>query len=162
MGRMDGYPYRIEARAGDLTLLWRPGEGDGLDEFAVDDRGRLLVFPDRASLRAYAAHATWTVLWEGEAELDLDAVRAWVERPGTASVPPGSLLNAWHFVEDLARSVGDGTLRSSRGTVIDSAWEKIYGEEPWTAEEAAAVRELLREGLDLWEDAVRGAPGVRA
>ncbi|MFF0480748.1 hypothetical protein [Streptomyces sp. NPDC004435] len=156
---VDHYPYRVEGGAGNVTLAWRPGEGDALDEFVVDDDGRLLMFPDRESLRVHAARNAWTVVWEGEAALDRDAVRRWVEHPESASVAPGSLLDAWHFVEDLARSVASGPLRTSRGPVIDSAWEKIYGAEPWTEEETAAVRELLREGLDLWDRTASGSGG---
>lgn len=49
----DHHPYRIATRRGDLTLIWRPGEGDGLDEFVVDGLGRLLAFRDLKTLREY-------------------------------------------------------------------------------------------------------------
>ncbi|MFE5586014.1 hypothetical protein [Kitasatospora sp. NPDC056531] len=39
----DYFPYRIVTKRGDLTLIWRPGEGDAPDELVVDELGRLLA-----------------------------------------------------------------------------------------------------------------------
>ncbi|MFF6885938.1 hypothetical protein ACFY9F_22490 [Streptomyces sp. NPDC012421] len=153
---VDHYPYRVVSGAECVTLVWRPGVGDALDEFVVGERGGLLDFADRDSLRGYGDRKGWSLGWEDEGAIDLDVVRGWVERPGSehGAASVGLLLDAWHFVEDLARGMGEGPLRFARGPVADRAWEKAYGEEPWTREEAAAVRALLREGLALWERAM--------
>ncbi|MFF3073234.1 hypothetical protein [Kitasatospora sp. NPDC057936] len=68
------------------------------------------------------------------------------------------------FFEDLSRSLKAGPPLPAQGPVHDSAYEKVFGGEAlepaagegaWTGEETAAVRELLRAGLELWEQAVR-------
>ncbi|MGW2873168.1 hypothetical protein [Kitasatospora sp. NPDC001225] len=164
----DHYPYRIATRSGDLTVIWRPGEGDAPDELLVDDLGGLLVFRDVGTLRDHCDRNGRELVWEGEGTLDLAAVRRWVEHPepgpDPGPVPAGLLLEAWNFFEDLAHSVTAGPPFPSQGPVHDSAYEKVFGgdtlepaadEEALTDEETAAVRGLLRAGLDLWEDAVR-------
>ncbi|MEV7188737.1 hypothetical protein [Kitasatospora sp. NPDC093102] len=162
----DYYPYCIVTRRGDLTLIWRPGEGDAPDEFVVDERGGLLAFHERTPLQEYCDRKGWELTWEGEGTLDLGDVRRWVEHPDLGSVPAGLLLEAWNLFEDLARSLKAGPPLPSQGPVHDSAYEKIFGGEAleptagegaWTGEETAAVRELLRAGLDLWEHAVHGS-----
>ncbi|MEV7026531.1 hypothetical protein [Kitasatospora sp. NPDC093558] len=160
----DHYPYRIATRAGDLTLIWRPGADDAPDALMVDERGRLLAFRDLTALRECCRRNGWEVVWEGEATLDLAVVRRWVEHPGLGSAPAGLLLDAWNLFEDLSHSLPTGPPLPSQGPVHDSAYEKIFGgaaldpaagEGACTGEETAAVRELLRAGLDLWDEAVR-------
>ncbi|MFD8784092.1 hypothetical protein [Kitasatospora sp. NPDC059599] len=162
----DYFPYRIVTRRGDLTLIWRPGEGDASDEFAVDERGRLLAFHEYTPLQEHCDRNGWRLLQEGEGALDLGVVRRWVEHPDLGSASAGLLLEAWNFFEDLSRSLSDGPPLPVQGTVHDSAYEKVFGGEAlepaagegaWTAEETVAVRELLRAGLDLWEQAVHGS-----
>lgn len=162
----DHHPYRIASRRGDLTLIWRPGESDAPDELVVDDRGRLLAFPDLKRLQEHCDRNGWELVPEGEATLDLDPVRRWTEHPHGGSVSAGLLLDAWNFFEDLSHSLNAGSPLPSQGPVHDNAYEKVFssdalagdaGEGALTAEETAAVRELLRAGLDLWEQAVRGS-----
>ncbi|MFH9352776.1 AAA family ATPase [Kitasatospora sp. NPDC017646] len=164
----DYFPYRIVTRRGDLTLIWRPGEGDARDVLLVDERGRLLAFEELAPLREHCDRNGWELVRDGEGTLDLDVVRRWVEHPGVVPVTAGSLLEAWNFFEDLYHSVKAGPPPPSRRPIHDSAYEKLFGGEAldptagegaWTDEETTAVRELLRAGLALWEHAVRG-PGT--
>ncbi|WP_432078515.1 hypothetical protein [Streptomyces sp. YPW6] len=160
----DHYPYRIMAGREDLTLIWRPGEGDAPDELAVDERGGLLAFPDLEALQEHCDRNGWVLVREGEGTLDLGVVQRWVEHPGHGSVPAGLLLEAWNFFEDLSHSLKAGPPLPSQGTIHDSAYEKIFGGEAlepaagegaWPDEETAAVRELLRAGMDLWEQVAR-------
>ncbi|MFJ2060515.1 hypothetical protein ACIOMM_31900 [Streptomyces sp. NPDC087908] len=81
-------------------------------------------------------------------------------------VTAGVLLEAWNFLEDLSLSLKTGPSLPSQGPIHDSAYEKIFGgealepttgKEAWTDEETAAVRELLRAGLELWDQAVHGS-----
>ncbi len=162
----DYYPYRIATRRGDLTLIWRSGEGDAPDEFAVDEFGRLLTFHDLKTLQEYCDRHGWELVRDGGATLDLDVVRRWVERPDVDSVSAGLLLDAWNFFTDLSHSLKADPPLPSQGSIHDSAYEKIFGgdaleptagEGAWTDEETAAVRELLRVGLDLWEQAALGS-----
>ncbi|MFJ9757759.1 hypothetical protein [Streptomyces sp. NPDC101149] len=162
----DYYPYRIVSSRGDLTLIWRPGEGDAPDELVVDDRGGLLVFHDLTTPQEHCDRNGWEFVRDGEATLDLRAVRRWVEHPDLDSVSAGLLLDAWNFFEDLSHSLRTGPPLPPQGSVHDNAYDKIFGgdaleptagEGAWTEEEAAAVRELLRVGLELWEHAVRGS-----
>ncbi|MGW1274050.1 hypothetical protein [Streptomyces sp. NPDC002491] len=162
----DRYPYRIAARRGEATLIWRPGEGDDPDALAVDDLGRLLAFHDLDALQGHCDRNGWKLVREDEATLDLDVVRRWAEHPGHGPVPAGLLLEAWNFFDDLSHSLGVGTGPPSRGPLQDRAYEKLFGGEPlepaagdgaWTDQEAQTVRELLRAGLELWEQAVRNA-----
>ncbi|MDT9691893.1 hypothetical protein Q5762_26885 [Streptomyces sp. P9(2023)] len=162
----DCYPYRIATGRGELTLIWRPGEGDAPDELIVDDIGRLLAFHDLKTLQEYCDRNGWELVWEGEATLDLGVVRRWVEHPDLGSVTAGLLLDAWNFFEDLSHSRKAGPSFPSQGSIHDSAYEKIFGGEALeptagegacTDEETAAMRELLRAGLDLWERATHGS-----
>lgn len=162
----DHYPYRIVTRREDLTLIWRPGEGDAPDELVVDGLGRLLVFHGLETLREHCDRNGWELVREDEATLDLAPVQRWVEHPDPDSVSAGLLLEAWNFSEDLSHSLKTGPPLPSQGTIHDSAYEKIFGgdalgptagEGAWTDEETEAVREFLSAGLDLWEQAVRGA-----
>ncbi|MFE9367304.1 hypothetical protein ACFYNN_31965 [Streptomyces sp. NPDC006978] len=164
----DHYPYRLAARRGDLTLIWRTGEGDDPDELAVDELGGLLTFHDLGTLQAYCDRHGWELVRDGGTTLDLDAVRRWVERPDHVSPQPELLLDAWNFFEDLSHSVKSGPAFPPQGPVHDSAYEKIFGGEAleptagegaWTAEESEAVRDLLGTGLNLWEQATHG-PGT--
>jgi hypothetical protein len=160
----DCYPYRVVTAEGHLTLVWRPGEGDARDEFAVDGLGELLAFRDPAAVREHCERTGGELVPEGEATLDLEGVRRWAERPGLGPVPAGLPLDAWNFFDDLSHSLRAGPPLPSRGPVPDSAYEKLFGgdaPEPdagggaWTDEETAALRALVRAGLDLWERAVR-------
>ncbi|MEU3693045.1 hypothetical protein [Streptomyces narbonensis] len=160
----DRHPYRVTSRRGALSVIWQAGEGDDLDTLAVDERGRLLAFHTVGTLGAYGADRGWDLAAEsgqdGPASLDLDAVRTWLEGSRDRPAPTGLLLEAWNFFEDLARSVVADRPLPPRGAVHDGAYEKLFGTggaEAWTDAEAAAASGLLRAGLDLWEDAVRGA-----
>ncbi|MDX3310488.1 hypothetical protein P1S61_15580 [Streptomyces sp. ME08-AFT2] len=159
----DCYPYRIVTTEGDVTLIWRAGEGDEPDVLAVDHLGRLLAFHDLGTLQEHCDRKGWELVREGAATLDLALVRRWVEHPDHEQVPAGRLLEAWNFFDDLSRSVDVGPPLPSRGPLQDGAYEKIFGGEAleptagdgaWTDEETAAVRELLRVGLKLWGQAV--------
>ncbi|MDQ0956635.1 hypothetical protein QFZ66_000513 [Streptomyces sp. B4I13] len=162
----DWYPYRIATTEGEVTLIWRPGEGDDLDALAVDDRGRLLAFHDLDTLRNHCDRNGWDLAREGEGTLDLAVVRRWVEHPEPGQVSAALLLEAWNFFDDLAQSLDDVPPLASRGPLQDRAYEKIFGGEAlepaagdgaWTPEETSAVRELLRVGLELWKQAVRAS-----
>ncbi|MFM9694386.1 hypothetical protein [Streptomyces europaeiscabiei] len=165
----DRYPYRIASGRADLILIWQPGKDDGPDELAVDDVGRLLVFPDLDRLQRHCEDNGWELVREGEGTLDLDDVRGWVEDPHLhlppSSVSAGLLLDAWNFFDDLSRSLKSESALPPQGPVHDNAYEKIFGGEAlatdagdrvWTVEETAAVRALLRAGLILWNRAVHG------
>ncbi|MGW4033018.1 hypothetical protein ACWEFL_27625 [Streptomyces sp. NPDC004838] len=176
MNRMvDCYEYRIVTSRGDLTLIWRRGEDDALDRLALDDRGRLLTFPDRESARRYCEDQGRRLVRDDEPPLDLVAVGRWAEQsgpgpyagPDAGPVSAGLVLDAWNFFEDLARSLKADPPLPPRGPLSESAYEKIFGGSAldpdggagaWTADETEAVRVLLRAGLELWRQAVPDAP----
>ncbi|MEH0548970.1 hypothetical protein QA802_39685 [Streptomyces sp. B21-105] len=150
----DCYPYRVATAEGEVILIWRPGGGDDPDALAVDGVGRLLAFHDLDALQDHCDRDGRCLVREGEAALDLAAVDRWVRHPGHEPVSAGLLLDAWNFFDDLSRSVDVGPPLPSRGSLQDVAYEKIFGGEARTDEETAAVRELLRVGLQSWEQAV--------
>ncbi|MDX3636012.1 hypothetical protein PV728_38410 [Streptomyces europaeiscabiei] len=165
----DHYPYRIASGRADLILIWQPGKDDAPDALAVDDVGRLLAFPDLDRLQRHCEDNGWGLVREGEGTLDLDDVRGWVEHPHLhppqGSVSAGLLLDAWNFFDDLSHTLKAESALTSQGPVHDNAYEKIFGGEAlatdagdgaWTVEETAAVRALLRAGLNLWDRAVQG------
>jgi hypothetical protein len=162
----DCYPYQIANRRGEITLIWRPGESDAPDELAIDELGRLLTFPDLKTLQDHCDRNGWELVRDGGATLDLGVVHQWVENPDLDTASAEMLLDAWNFFEDLSHSLQGGPPLPSQGSTHESAYEKIFGgdaleptagEEAWTDEETAVVRELLRVGLGLWEEAVRGS-----
>ncbi|MGW7052555.1 hypothetical protein [Streptomyces sp. NPDC054887] len=153
------YPYRIRSNEADHFLIWRPGEGDFPDQFMTDNGGRPWSLHDRTTLQKTCDREGWELNWEGEGSLDLTAVRRWVEGSDRDSPSAELLLEAWNFFDDLSYSTRTGTTLPSRGPTQDNAYEKLFaGDSPpangvsesWTEEETAAVRELLRAGLDLW------------
>ncbi|MEH0589647.1 hypothetical protein QA942_38695 [Streptomyces sp. B21-106] len=111
----DCHPYRIATTRGESTLIWRPGEGDDPDALAVDDLGRLLTFRDLATLEDHCDRNGWELVREGEATLDLAAVRRWVETPDDGPVSAGQLLEAWNFFDDLSHSLDDHPALPSGG-----------------------------------------------
>ncbi|WLQ69269.1 MULTISPECIES: hypothetical protein [Streptomyces] len=162
----DYYPYQIATRRRDLSLIWQPGVGDAPNELAVDELGKLLTFPDLKALRNHCDRNGWELVRDGGATLDLGVARQWVEHPDLDTASAGLLLDAWNFFEDLSHSLKASSPLPPQGSIHDSAYEKIFGgdaleptagEEAWTDEETAVVRELLRVGLDLWEQAVHGS-----
>ncbi|MEU5404007.1 hypothetical protein ABZ348_32530 [Streptomyces sp. NPDC005963] len=159
----DHYPYRIITKSGDLFVVWQPGSDDDPDEFVVDEHGRLLVFDDVQAVEEQGERNRWTLVSEADDSLDLCLVREWVEQPRLRSASAGLLLDAWNFFDDLSHSLEGRSSLPAQGPVHDSAYEKIYAGDPlapddsdeaWTEEETAAVNELLRAGLTLWERAV--------
>ncbi|MFE0650470.1 hypothetical protein ACFVZH_17975 [Streptomyces sp. NPDC059534] len=156
----DHYPYRIATRRGDLHLIWRAGEQDDPDTLAVDDRRRLLAFHDAGTLQEHCDRHGWELVRDAEAVLDLEVVRQAVQDPHRRTDPTGPLLDAWNFFEDLARSVDTATALPAQGAVHDIAYDRFFDPDAggaWSDEEAAAVRGLLRAGLDLWDEAARDA-----
>ncbi|MFG2631082.1 hypothetical protein [Streptomyces sp. NPDC048473] len=128
----------------------------------MDNRGRLLAFHDPKTLQEQCNSNRWELIWGEEDALDLGAVRRWVEHPHHDSASAGLLLEAWNFFEDLSHSLKASPPLPTQGAIHDNAYEKIFGgnalaadggEETWTDEETAAACELLRAGLDLWEQA---------
>ncbi|WP_200301017.1 hypothetical protein [Streptomyces adelaidensis] len=154
----DHYPYRIAGGSGYLVLIWRPGKGDAPDEFVVDDHGRLLASPDTKGLQKHCERNGRPFVQDEEATLDLEAVREWAEGPRRGPVPAGLLLDAWNFFDDLSHSRPAGSSLPAQGPIHDDAYEKIFGgDEACTDEEMAAMGELLRAGLNLWERSARGS-----
>ncbi|MFF4172844.1 hypothetical protein [Streptomyces sp. NPDC001744] len=107
--------------------------------------------------------------------MELVRVQRWLEDPVRRRVPPGVLLEAWNFFEDLARGIGEVHRLPRQGAAHDSAYEKLFGDEcsAWTPDERGAVRELITAGVELWNSCpaivkprsgdvsvrARGAPG---
>ncbi|MFG3040833.1 hypothetical protein ACGFYZ_28435 [Streptomyces sp. NPDC048330] len=154
----DHYAFSVETRRGDLHLIWRSGEGDDRDTFAVDHRRRLLAFHAVDTLRHHCERSGRHLVAGGEGSLDLDAVRDDLRAPGPGILPTGRLLEAWNFFEDLARSVDTPTALPVQGPVHDLAYERFFEDgAAWSDAESAAARGLLGAGLDLWDEAVRDA-----
>ncbi|MFI9627055.1 hypothetical protein [Streptomyces sp. NPDC052042] len=83
--------------------------------------------------------------------LELTRVQHWLEDPVRRHVPPGAVLDAWNFFEDLARGLREDHLLQ-QGAVHNSAYEKLFGDEcaAWTPGERQAVLELITAGVELW------------
>ncbi|WP_190123364.1 hypothetical protein [Streptomyces inusitatus] len=162
------YAYRVRRTPAELTLIWRGGEGDGPDEFAVDGSGRLLTFRETAAARKYCERAGLALAHEDESEdtaaLDLDPAAEWAAHGGP--VAEGLLLDAWNLFTDLAQALPDGPPLPPRDPVQDSAYEKFFGlaaldpdggDGAWDQRETESVREVLNAGLRLWETALADA-----
>ncbi|MFJ9697694.1 hypothetical protein [Kitasatospora sp. NPDC101183] len=148
----DHFPYRIVTGRGDMTLLWRHGEGDDPADLAVDEAGRLLAFEELRPMQDLCDRRGWKLVHEGGATLNLAPVRRWVEQPGPGPVHPGLLLEAWNFFDDLFHTLRSRTAVPAQGPLHDNAYVKLFdGEDAWTPEEESAVRTILRAGLSLWD-----------
>ncbi|MEV1065159.1 hypothetical protein [Streptomyces sp. NPDC050263] len=84
--------------------------------------------------------------------LELARVQHWLEDPSRRKLPPGAVLEAWNFFEDLARGLDAPHALPHQEEPHNSAYEKLFGGESaeWTPAEQRAVLELLAAGVALW------------
>ncbi|MEW2166420.1 hypothetical protein AB0912_25990 [Streptomyces sp. NPDC007084] len=115
-------------------------------------RRRVPVFTTVRQARRYASRLGRALATPGAGTLELARVQHWLAGPARRRVPPGPVLEAWNFFEDLARGLGETHRLPGQGPVHDSAYDKLFGagHAAWTPAEERAVRELLTAGADLW------------
>ncbi|MFD8420191.1 hypothetical protein [Streptomyces sp. NPDC059466] len=137
------------------VVLWVGGEGDEPDRVLVSreaDRRQVPVVTTVRQARVYASRRGRGPATAGADTLELTRVQHWLEDPVRRRVPPGAVLEAWNFFEDLARGLGEARRLPRQGAVHNSAYEKLFGGEclDWTLAEEQAVRELIGAGVELW------------
>ncbi|MFJ3640394.1 hypothetical protein ACIPRD_11635 [Streptomyces sp. NPDC090108] len=159
------FTYRIRGLARSALVLWSWGPEvaeDRVHTLAEDGRRRMPVFVTARQARAYASRQGWDVYTDGDSPLELVRVQRWLADPVHRRTPPGAVLDAWNFFEDLARGCRTPHALPAQGEVHNHAYEKLFSGEhdAWTAEERAAVLELLSAGVELWESCpvVRNPP----
>lgn len=151
------YGYRIRGRGRSGAVLWIAGRDDEPDRVhaltAGNGRRRVPLFATARQIRAYARRHGRTLADVEVDTLELVRVQRWLDDPVHRKVPPGAVLDAWNFFEDLARGVDDADRLPRQGPVHNSAYEKIFGGETaiWTPDERRAVVELLTAGVELWD-----------
>ncbi|MFI9808662.1 hypothetical protein ACIHEJ_30620 [Streptomyces sp. NPDC052301] len=150
------YAYRVRGLGRSAVVLWLGGPGDAPDQVVALPEGagrrRVPLFMTVRQARAYAARRGRRLATSGAEILELARVERWLADPGRRRVPPGPVLDAWNFFDDLARGL-DATGRLPRQTAVhDSAYEKLFAAEgaAWTPDEERAVRDLLGAGVTLW------------
>lgn len=148
--------YRVRGRGRSGVVLWIGGRGDELDRVVAlpaSDGRQLPLFVTGRQARTFAAR--WGVgMAAPEVDtLELVRVQHWLADPDRRKVPPGAVLDAWNFFEDLARGLDAVDALPRQGAVHDRAYEGLFGGEctGWTEEEHRAVRELLSAGVELWD-----------
>lgn len=152
------YPYRIRGRGRVRSgvVLWLAGRDDELDRLlslpAAGDGPRVPLFGTVRQARAYASRRGRRPDTSEPALLDLARVHHWLEDPTRRKLPPGAVLDAWNFFEDLARGLAAPHKLPHQMEPHNSAYEKLFGGESavWTPQERGAVMELLTAGVELW------------
>ncbi|MCK7622565.1 hypothetical protein MUU72_05490 [Streptomyces sp. RS10V-4] len=153
-GSLHAYRVRGTGRGG--VVLWAGGAGDDPDQVvALPHAGgrRVPVFGTVRQARVYAGRRGRRLTTPEAGMLHLALVERWLDAPERRRVPPGAVLEAWNFFEDLARGLGGAATRLPRpGPAQDGAYEKLCGGEctAWTPAERRAVAELLTAGVALW------------
>ncbi|MFD5819412.1 hypothetical protein [Streptomyces sp. NPDC127038] len=179
-GREHLFAYRVRGLDRSAVALWISGVNDEPDRvlaLPAADRRRVPLFTTVRQARVYADRRGRKLDWPEAATLELGRVQHWLEDPVRRQVPPGAVLDAWNFFEDLARGLGEVDRLPPQGAVHNSAYERLFGGEcaAWTEAEQRAVRELLTAGVELWNSCPaivkpgsggasgsgRGAPGAR-
>ncbi|MGW2488595.1 hypothetical protein ACWCV9_15485 [Streptomyces sp. NPDC001606] len=117
------------------------------------DQGRVPVFVTVRQARVYARRRGWGAVAGGGGVLELGRVQRWLADPGRRRMPSGAVLEAWNFVEDLGRGLGEGHALPRQGAVHGRAYERLFEGEGavWAADEERAARELVAAGVELWE-----------
>ncbi|WP_406493058.1 hypothetical protein OG936_06135 [Streptomyces sp. NBC_00846] len=149
------YAYRVRGRGRSAVVVWIGGRGDEPDQvFAVPGAGRrhMPVFVTVRQARVYVRRRGRGLATSEAGTLELCRVQHWLEDPVRRRIPPGAVLDAWNFFEDLARGLDAVHQLPQQGTEHNSAYEKLFGGEcaTWTPEEQRAVLELIRAGVGLW------------
>ncbi|MFK8907144.1 hypothetical protein [Streptomyces sp. YS-3] len=154
-GGGDLYAYRVRGTGRSAVVLWSGGVGDEPDRvLALPVAGRLHVpvFVTVRQARVYVSRRGRRLLATEADTLELARVQHWVEDPMRREAPPGALLDAWNFIEDLARGLDAAHRLPQQGAVHNSAYEKLFAGEcaAWTPVERGAVLELIAAGVELW------------
>ncbi|MFE3947090.1 hypothetical protein ACFXPV_35305 [Streptomyces sp. NPDC059118] len=149
------YAYRVRGRGRSAVVLWIGGRGDEPDQvFAVREAGRwqVPVFVTVRQARVYVCRRGRELATSEADTLELSRVQHWLEDPVRRKVPPGAMLEAWNFFEDLARGLDAVRQLPQQETVQNSAYQKLFEGEcaTWTPDEQRAVLELIRAGVELW------------
>lgn len=149
------YAYRVRGRTRSAVVLWIGARGDEPDQvFAVREAGRwkLPLFVTARQARVYVRRRGRKLAASEANTLELSRVQHWLEDPVRRRTPPGAVLEAWNFFEDLARGIDAVHQLPQRGTAQNSAYEKLFEGEyvTWTPDEQRTVLEVIRAGVELW------------
>lgn len=149
------YAYRLRGLGRSAVVLWIGGRDDEPDRVLAlpeADHCQVPMFMTVRQARAYVRRRGRRLAASETDTLELVRVQHWLEAPERRRVPPGALLDAWNFFEDLARGLGEVHRLPRQSAVHNSAYEKLFGGEcsAWTPEEQHAVLELITAGVELW------------
>ncbi|MFD5934089.1 hypothetical protein [Streptomyces sp. NPDC060333] len=149
------YAYRVRGRERGAVVLWLGGRGDTPDRVvALPAAGHrcLPVFATARRARTYADRRGCGLAAHEVGLLDLTRVQRWLDDPVGRAAPPGAVLEAWNFFEDLARGLGAVDRLPRQEAIHDGAYEELFAGEcsTWTPAEEGAVRGLLAAGVELW------------
>ncbi|MFE9096041.1 hypothetical protein [Streptomyces sp. NPDC007264] len=150
------YAYRVRGVGRSAVVLWIGGGDDEPDQVLTSPEGEhwtVPVFMTVRQARAYASRRGRRPATAEAGTLELARVQHWLEDPVHRRVPPGAVLEAWNFFEDLARGLGEVDRLPRQGAVLSGAYEKLFGGEcaAWTPDEQRAVLDLITAGVELWD-----------
>ena len=150
------YAYRVRGRGRSGVVLWIGGRGDDPDQVLVlPEAGgrRIPVFVTVRQARVYVRRRGRVPAAPGANTLELHRVQHWLADPVRRRIPPGAVLDAWNFLEDLARGLDAAHRLPRQGPDHDAAYRKLFDGEcaAWTPGEHRAAVELLRAGAELWD-----------
>ncbi|WP_228982665.1 hypothetical protein [Streptomyces sp. DH12] len=149
------HAYRVRGLSRSGVVLWIGGRDDEPDRVLTSpapESRRVPLFATARQARVYARRQGRRLATSEVDTLELVRVERWLEDPGRRHVPPGAVLEAWNFFDDLARGLDAAHRLPSQGAARHGAYERLFGNEcaEWTPDERRAVLALLRAGVALW------------
>ncbi|MFC1409545.1 hypothetical protein ACEZCY_25195 [Streptacidiphilus sp. N1-12] len=155
---------RVQGRERDAVVVWAGSEEAEQDRVLTVQGagGRVLpVFRNEGQASRFLRGRGERLAARGPAFVGLAQVERWLKGPAERGIEAGWVLEAWNFLEDLARGLDAWQQLPAQGAVHNSAYDKLFGDEiaTWTPEERAAVRELLTAGVTMWNSCVTARAG---
>ncbi len=158
------YPlwYRLDHTDG--YLIWFSNEHDGVVTLPDET---VPSFPRQEALRSYASSHQMELDATEPLLHDLDLVAQWIGSAFSPEIDCSSFLGAWNLFADLAISV-NGDFDSDRIRTMH-VYEKLFRGNnlpavtppgmrftpQWSDDELMLMREILRDGLELFRKHVR-------
>lgn len=155
------YVCRVRLDDSDGFVVWYQSEQSGFVRTAGD---QLLVAKSLDQLVAAACGCGITLASREVTSYDFDRLAAWCERPREDDIDCVAFLNAWNFVDDLARTEDfPDTPFAVLNREAAHCYDKLFwgnnisavmppGEKyipSWTPDDVRLLQEVLRAGVEL-------------
>jgi hypothetical protein len=157
------YIVKFRLNNKDSYLIWCTND---IDKVLTTTNGKILHFPNKQSLLAYAANNKITIVPEEPAFYNLDSVSEWIKTGNTKNVNCNKLNNAWNLFQDISLSVN--VAFDSKKEITDTVYEKLFwgcnlpvvtpeGKSYvpiWSQKEIKILKNILSVGIKLFKESL--------